>query len=176
MSVEVKTNLWPKIRANLSLANKSYAAVGWPSEKPQTQKIHDPVSGMTNVEVAATLNLGRPKIGREPAIPARPFMDALFAKHLSEYKDAARKALKMISEGQMSTKIALEQIGRLAQGDLFRLFAEPGDKAYVAGQAGGWKMANAPRTIMQKGSDTPLTDSGNIRGSITWVVRMKGTK
>ena len=178
MTVEVKTNLWPKIRANLSLAHKSHAVIGWPSEKAKTHAQHDPISGMTNVEIAATLNLGRPKIGKEPAIPARPFMAELMRVNTPKYKDAARQAMKMIAEGTMSTKIALEQIGRGAQGDLMQLFSDPASMGYARGSSGGWKMDNAPFTKIQKekngnAGNTPLVDSGKLRQSITWVVRMR---
>lgn len=163
MDIVVKKDNWAKIRANLSLTKKSYVAVGWPSEKAKSKAIHDPISGMTNVQVATANEVGSGP-GVKPEIPARPMVAETVKRTRAAVKELQKKALAGISSGELGAKIALEQIGRYFQGELEISIRMP---------AGGWKAANTTRTKAQKGSDVPLVDSGKLFGSVTWVVRMR---
>ena len=165
MGVElvVKQDNWAKIRANLSLAKKSYVAVGWPSEKAKSKAIHDTVSGMTNVQVATANEVGSGP-GVKPYIPARPMVAETVKRTTAAVKELQKKALAGISAGEMSAKVALEQIGRYFQGELEISIRMP---------AGGWKAENTTRTKAQKGSDVPLVNKGKLFGSVSWVVRMR---
>ena len=53
------------------------------------------------------------------------------------------------------------------------LVAENAAKAWFENPQNGWP-PNSPRTIAQKGSDSPLIDTGEMRKSITHVVRDRG--
>lgn len=172
--VTVKTNLWPVILANLSLAKNSYAAVGFPSEKdkPHPDKPGARITGMTNAQLAALMEFGRAP-GPGPAIPSRPFLRATWERSDQKFKDAQKALLKMILHGEMSTKVALNRLGNLGASEVKRSIGMRGNMAYSPGQEGGWKMENAPYTIWKKGSDTPLIDTGALRQGVTFVVRMK---
>ena len=53
------------------------------------------------------------------------------------------------------------------------MVAENAAKAWFENPENGWP-PNSPRTIAQKGSDSPLIDTGEMRKAITHVVREKG--
>lgn len=162
VEIVVKKDNWAKIRANLSLSKKSYVAVGWPSENAKSKAAHDPVSGATNAQIATWM-----EVGSAPGVkgyPARPMVAETVKRTQAAVKELQKKALAGISSGELSTKIALEQIGRYFQGELEISIRMP---------AGGWKAENTTRTKAQKGSDVPLVDSGKLFGSVSWVVRMR---
>ena len=52
--------------------------------------------------------------------------------------------------------------------------AENAAKAWFENPENGWP-PNSPKTIAQKGSDSPLIDTGEMRKAITHVVREKGS-
>lgn len=155
--VKVVKDLWPKIRANLSLAKKSYAAVGFPSEK---DKPHPTTQGMTVAQVAAANEVGSAP-GVFPIVPARPFMAQTVQKYGPRFKEEQKNLLAMISKGEMSTKVALNRLGSLGASSVKETIAD-GDFA-----------PNAPYTAARKGSSKPLIDTGAMRQSVTWVVRMR---
>ena len=53
------------------------------------------------------------------------------------------------------------------------MVAEKAAKAWFENPQNGWP-PNSPRTIAQKGSDSPLIDTGEMRKAITQVVRNRG--
>lgn len=163
--VEVKKNLWPVIRANLRLADKSHVAVGFPSESPKSQrrlKAHD---GMTNAEVAIANEFGSAP-GVRPIVPARPFIGETVRRHRGKMLELGTDLLGMIAKGQMSTRIALGRMGE-----------DGADKVQdTIVQSPTWAVPNAPFTKAKKRSTTPLIDTGAMRRAVTYKVRMKGTK
>ena len=163
MEIVVKKDNWAKIRANLSLAKKSYVAVGWPSGKPKTNAMHDPISGATNGEVAIYNEMGTAP-GSEHPRPARPMVAESVKRNKAQIKALQVSGMKGITEGTMSCKLALEHIGRFMQGEIIESIRMP---------AGGWKAENSKRTIAAKGSDTPLVDGGKLSQSVSWDVRMR---
>ena len=165
MEIVVKKDNWAKIRANLSLAKKSYVAVGWPSGKPKTNALHDPISGATNVEVAIYNEMGTAP-GADHPRPARPMVAESVKRNKAQIKALQVSGMKGITEGTMSCKLALEHIGRFMQGEIIESIRMP---------AGGWKAENATRTIAAKKSDTPLVDGGKLSQSVSWDVRMRST-
>lgn len=159
-NLQVKSNLWRAIKANLSLAKNSHAAVGYPSEDPKTKSQHDSISGMSNVQVALANELGSAP-GVRPVVPARPFMKRTFDREKAQFLKTLRDLGILILEGKMSTKVALERIGRMAQSEVQRSFTEE-----------TWT-PNAPMTIAAKGSSQPLIDKGTLRNSVSYKVRMR---
>jgi len=155
--VTVKSNLWPVILANLSLAKNSYAAVGFPSEK---DKPHPGEMGMTNAKVATANEVGSAP-GVKPKVPARPFMKQTMDREGAKFQGVMRDLVKMIYAGRMSTKIALERIGNLGASEVKRSFTV---ERFAP---------NTDYTIARKGSSKPLIDTGALRQGVTFVVRMK---
>lgn len=157
----IQNNRWPMIQAQLRLANKSRAAVGFPGEAPSSRASHG--NGMTNVQVAIANEVGSAP-GVRPVVPSRPFVKQSFAGANKEpFVRNMRKLLTMISQGNMSTKIALERVGRMGQS----LVQEEITNGQFA--------PNAEFTKRKKGSSKPLIDTGKMRSSVTYKVRMRGT-
>jgi hypothetical protein len=159
-NIRVKSNLWHVIKANLSLAKNSHVAVGYPSDSPKAKNSHDTLSGMNNVQVALANELGSAP-GVKPVVPARPFMKRTFDREGVKLLNAMRALAILTLKGKMSTHIALERIGRIAQSEVQRSFT-----------AETWA-PNARMTIALKGSSQPLIDKGTLRNSVSYKVRMK---
>lgn len=163
--VEVKKNLWPVIRANLRLADKSHVAVGFPGESPKSQKIVAAHNGMTNAQVAIANESGSAP-GAKPEVPARPFIGETVRRHRGKMLDQGTELLGMIARGQMSTAIALGRMGK-----------DGADKVQdTIVQSKAWATPNVPSTKAKKRSSTPLIDTGAMRQAVTYKVRMRGSK
>lgn len=160
-NVIIRNNRWPLIQAQLRLANKSKVAVGFPGEAPSSQAPHG--NGMNNVQTAMANEIGSAP-GVRPVVPSRPFMAQSFRKEKqAPFLLYMGKLLKMISQGNMSTKIALERIGRM------------GESRVKDEITHGQFAPNAPFTVAKKGSSRPLIDTGSMRRAVTYKVRMRGT-
>lgn len=160
--VTVKSNKWPKIKANLSLAKGSYAAVGFPGDSSKKNRAG---GGKTNVDIAVANEYGTAP-GVKPVVPPRPFMRQTFRSYQGknrDLKEAGERLLGMISEGKMSTKIALERWGRMGESLLKDEITNPGTPF----------APNADFTVRKKKSSTPLIDTGAMRAAVTYKVRMK---
>ena len=159
--VVTKKNLWPIIKANLSLAKGSYAAVGFPGDSAKAKQSHG--AKMTNVDVALANEFGTPP-GVKPVVSSRPFMRQTFAgTKRRKFLDAGEQLLGQIAKGQMSTKIALERLGAMGATAIKDEITSP-SPAFVP---------NAPYTIAKKKSSHPLIDTGAMRAAVTHKVRMK---
>jgi hypothetical protein len=173
----VKKDNWAKIRANLSLAKKSYVAVGWPSGKASTNQSHG-TDGMTNVQVAVANELGSAP-GVLPVVSARPMVGTLMRYRATEFKRLQKELLAMISRGEVSTKIALDRIGIYGANELKELIKQPGNVDHEHGRkTTGWKVKNCDITIALKSrgdviSDIPLIDTGHMLKSVSWKVHMR---
>jgi len=162
MAVVTKSNKWAIIKANLSLADKSYAAVGFPGEAPSAKESHGN-TGMNNIQVAIANEFGSAP-GVAPRVPARPFLRQTFSSYSGrqdKFQKMLSDALYAIAGGRLSTKIALERIGLL------------GSSAVKEEITHGSFVPNAPFTIAKKKSSKPLIDTGAMRQAVTHKVRMK---
>lgn len=169
--IVVKKDLWPMIRAQVSLANGSFVAVGFPSGESKTDAAHNP--GMSNVQVAIANELGSGP-GVTPPVHPRPFMRETFYRKKQDFLKVQRQLMAMILDAQMSTKIALERIGRQGQSEVQKTMSTPGTIAYEPGwEPVGFKMDNSPFTIAKKESSIPLIDTGALRQAVTWKVFMR---
>ena len=161
--VTVKRDLWRAIKANVRLAAGSYVAVGFPSEKDKPHKGRKGMEGMTNAQVAIANEVGTAP-GVEPYRPARPFMQKTVDREGKNATEALTVLGKQIARGEMRTSTALNRMGKQMAGEIKRSFtAEKFDRL-------------SKMTIAIKGSEQPLIDTGNLRQSVTWKVRMKGAK
>ncbi len=94
-------------------------------------------------------------------VPERPFLRNWFDQNRSANTEALRKAIRLVLAGKMPLEQALELVGLRYVGGL--------QKA-IAGRTLNLK-ENAPQTIAEKGSSTPLIDIGQLRQSLTHLVR-----
>lgn len=93
-------------------------------------------------------------------IPPRPFMRNSIAAHKGEYKDLGRQLAKEVIKGRKTVKQGLEELGLLAASDIqdeITNLREP---------------PLAQVTIDRKGSSKPLIDTGKLRQSVTYEVKV----
>lgn len=89
-------------------------------------------------------------------IPERSFLRAWFDSQLEKNKKAMKSAATRILKGKWTADEAMKKLGSYFQGQIQKRIAA------------GIPPANAPRTIANKGSSTPLIDTGQLRSSITY--------
>ena len=104
------------------------------------------------VEVAYRNEFGDPA----NRIPQRSFIRAWVDEN-TEQIDRLRTVLaKQVYEGKINSETAMQRFGAWCVGGVQRRMAA------------GIPPPNAERTIREKGSSTPLIDTGQLRSSITW--------
>lgn len=104
--------------------------------------------------IAATHEFGSASQG----IPERSFLRVPLRAAKEELGQIITRQLPLVVEGQLSMVQLMDQLGARA--------ASVSQEAISA----GIPPANAPATVQQKGSSTPLIDTGRLRQSITHVV------
>lgn len=97
-------------------------------------------------------------------IPPRPFLKPAIEANIGKIEKYHAAAFKAAMRGDTEETIEiLQELGMQAQNWVKGWFTNPKN---------GWA-PNAPYTIAQKGSDKPNIDTGQLRNSITWVLRDK---
>lgn len=118
------------------------------AEGAEQHKGEEPVS-LLDVAIWNELGIG---------VPERSFIRAWFDEANGVNRELLRRALVSVVKGQRTLPQALELVGLKFQGEVQKKIAA------------GVPPPNAPSTIAQKGSSTPLIDTGQLRQSITFVV------
>ena len=96
--------------------------------------------------------------GTSRGIPERPFLASAMRDNRNKYRDGMKTSAKKLLLGQTSLQTVLSKLGIMAQGDIQESITS-------------WTTPpNAPSTIEQKGSSSPLIDTGEMRASITYLV------
>ncbi len=117
-------------------------------------------SGLTNADVGFLLEYGRPKIGKEPRIPARSWLRMpIFTKIKQIVQDSARGFNEAVKEGDALRFLTV--VGINAEKWIQLAFDTRG--------FGSWA-PNAPATIEAKGSDAPNIDTGQFRHAVASMV------
>lgn len=188
-SVEVKDKGWLKILSNLKALDKSYVAVGVLSDAGSY-----PEGGGVNLASVATFNeFGTGKI------PSRPFMRQSFDKNKREISEFKDKQFGEVIEKNLNVNTALERIGVFfkgkvqaeigggdfeanSQATIFRknhrhiskakAFIEK-SKTRKSGAVDIEKFRKAQDTTKTGGKSTPLIDTGRLRQSINFEVKIK---
>ena len=91
-------------------------------------------------------------------IPERSFLRGWFDESEKGLRDDAGKMMQSVIHGQRTRDQILELLGQRSVGQIQERIAS------------GIEPDNAPSTIRQKGSSTPLVDTGVLRSSITYEV------
>ncbi len=94
-------------------------------------------------------------------IPERPFMRIAFDGHQGDIADFIEARVADVLDRKLTANQAASQVGIFFASLVQRTITE----------AAGWAAPNAPETIEQKGSSSPLIDTGQMRQSVTWVVK-----
>lgn len=97
-------------------------------------------------------------------VPQRAFLRTWFEQADAQNRNLMRNAMKLVIRGGKTLDEALELVGLKLAGDL--------QKA-IAGHSLGLQ-EDSPETVKRKGSSTPLIDSGQLRQSITHLMRGSG--
>jgi HK97 gp10 family phage protein len=93
--------------------------------------------------------------------PSRPFMRSSFDENVGKIDQFAQNAIEKVVSKRLSTGQAMHLVGLKMTGIIQRKIV-----------AGPW-ILNAISTVMRKGSDRPLIDTGRLRQSIRHVVRRR---
>jgi len=113
-----------------------------------------------NVDLLYIHSNGSPLQG----IPARPVLEPAMSANAERLGEMLDKAADAAMDGSADgMRRALESAGMAGQNAARAWFTDPRN---------GWA-PNAPETVRRKGSSRPLIDTGELRKSITYVVRKK---
>ena len=96
-------------------------------------------------------------------IPSRPFMRQTVDKNEQKIHTQMQKSAQKLATGATSIAV-LNELGVFGKSLIQK---EIKDGGFVP---------NAPYTIMMKGSDKPLIDTGLMRQSANYVIKMKGSR
>lgn len=98
-------------------------------------------------------------------IPPRPIIEPAIENSKQQIGEMLKKPMQKALDGDKQGAIeALEKVGMQGQNIVRAWFTNPKNN---------WA-PNSPETIKLKGSDKPLIDTGELRKSITYVVRKRG--
>lgn len=144
------------VQKSIKELKKIDVLVGVPQEEAGREQ-----NGITNAELLYIHTNGSPANN----IPPRPIVDPAIQDSKEEIgtllKEAILKALEGDTDGAMA---GMERAGTQGENAVKGWFTNPKNN---------WA-ENAESTIKQKGSSKPLIDTGQLRKSITHVVKKKG--
>lgn len=143
-----------QIKREMAELDNYYVGVGFPGDAENTQH----KSGFNMASLALVHEFGT----ESGKIPARPFMKQT-SKAFSKNVGALMTTLtRKVASGRLSAKKAHSQLGAYYEGKMKETITS------------GTFKPNAPATIKLKGSSKPLIDTGQMRASISHVVRKVG--
>jgi len=154
---------WNKVMDEISKLGNSFTKVGFPDEaKPQAGTIrgsgHSSVVDMSElVTIAAVHEFGAPRV----KVPARPFMSTAFDENLQSLNRIKENEVNKILSKRSTVKESLDKIGLW--------FAAKIKRKITTLKYPPLKLA----TIRRKRSQNPLIDTGQMRASVTHVVKIR---
>lgn len=155
--VRVRTSPdYAQIMAELRKAKGAKVSVGVQGAQARTLRSTDDGDTITLAEIATVNEFG----SSDGRIPARSFLRSTADARRIELNAVKRAALRSVASGKRTTEEALNLIGQWFAAAVQRTITELRSPP------------NAPSTIARKGSSKPLIDTGQLRQSITWAVRM----
>jgi len=110
--------------------------------------------GITVFQIGMIHEFGVP----EKNTPRRSFIRVPIENNIKEITKLIENNHKLVSENAMSAKVALDRIGIMAQNTIKESFRN-----------NDWK-PNSRATVKRKGSSKPLIDTGQLIGSISYIV------
>lgn len=147
--VEIKRNRLLERLRELGATQKT-VAVGVIGARADEQHQKDEA---TVAEVATWNHFGT------DTIPARPFLTIALERHKAEIAHIQKRLARGLVEGKLELDQALGLLGETVVNAVKQTIAD------------GVSPPNSQRTIERKGSATPLIDTGQLRGSISYVIR-----
>lgn len=124
--------------------------------------------GMTVFQIGMIHEFGVP----EENIPRRSFIRVPIENNIKEITKLIENNHRLVAENSMSAKVALDRIGIKAQNTIKESFRnndwEPNASITIEG---GWMTKNGKRFFIKgKKSTKPLIDTGQLIGSISYIV------
>ncbi len=110
--------------------------------------------GITVFQIGMIHEFGAP----EKNIPRRSFIRVPIENNIKEITKLIENNHRLVSENSMSAEVALDRIGIKAQNTIKESFRK-----------NDWK-PNSRATVKRKGSSRPLIDTGQLIGSISYIV------
>jgi hypothetical protein len=151
---------WNKIKGGLQKAAREQRVVDIGILGSEAASAHPTGEGLTNVEIGSIHEFG----GENDRPPERSFLRSTMTKGRKKYERLIQRGMKLAYEGKLSVEDALGLAGAKAAADV--------DKAIRAGIAPPLAESTIiKKTIAGKSGTTPLIDTGQLVGSITWIVR-----
>ena len=96
--------------------------------------------------------------GKAGPIPERPFMRTAFKENSSKYMSYMRSQASLVINNKISVDMVISRLGEMASGDIRKSIS-------------AWSSpALSPTTVRLKGSDKPLIHTGEMFGSVTYLV------
>jgi hypothetical protein len=122
----------------------------------------EPGSDLTVLDVAIIHEFGAPDA--DPPIPERSFVRAYVDENHDQIRAWLRAGVARVFAGAITVRQAFETLGaQVAAGIQARI-------------AAGIDPPLADSTVERKGSSVPLIDTGQLRSSVTYLVREKGAR
>lgn len=141
------------LQTTLQSLSGSYVKVGWPGEDT---RMHS--GGITMAGLAMVHEFGSPARN----IPSRPVLKQTAQTSMPKQKKLCASLLQQITSSRITPRQAFGRLGEWYVGAIKTTFT-----------TGNFKPL-APSTILRKRSSRPLIDTGQLRGSVTSRVVMKG--
>lgn len=154
VTVKVKKDIYKQVQKNLLDFSKLDLLVGVPQEKTEREGNSEPI---TNAELMFIHTNGSPIRN----IPKRPTIEPTIEENKKRISDMFKKAVNKVLNNKGDGRADLEKIGIWT---VNKIKAKFGSDDLIP---------NAPATIAKKGSDRPLIDTGQLRNSVTYVIRRK---
>ena len=153
VDIKENMNLLKVISEAFSFARKEDVLVGIPAENNSTR-----ADGVSNVQLMYIHTNGSPA----NRIPARPTIEPAIMEN--------REVLQRLLKGSLAAAFSGNIGGARSNKQRAGMMAVN----FVKAKFGSASLApNAPYTVMMKGSSAPLIDTGQLRNSITFVIRKK---
>lgn len=154
VSIKVKKDIYKQVKKNLLDFSKLDLLVGVPQDKTKREGNSEPI---TNAELMFIHTNGSPIRN----IPKRPTIEPTVEENKERISEMFKKAVNKVLANRGDGRADLEKIGLWT---VNKIKAKFGSDELVP---------NAPSTIAQKGDNNPLIDTGQLRNSITYVIRRK---
>lgn len=154
VSIKVRKDIYKQVKKNLLDFSKLDLLVGVPQEKTEREGNSESI---TNSELMFIHTNGSPIRN----IPKRPTIEPTIEENKERISEMFKKAVNQVLANRSDGRADLEKIGLWTVNKIKAKF-------------GSDELApNAPSTIAQKGDNNPLIDTGQLRNSITYVIRRK---
>lgn len=146
-----------KIKATVKVGVIGAGAAAPKEDKDEAGNIFTPEAGDTVADVATANEFGL-------GVPERPFVRGYVDENEAQIKEWERKVGVMLLDGR-------RRRGPKPTMELFGLQVASGMQERIDQ---GIPPANSPATIERKGSSKPLVNTGQLKSSITYEVKLNG--